>query len=253
MLRTSDQALDGDARIGPLEPAPAPTDIFPARQGAHSNNLQEWLVSPQRLWFWSACFALLGIVALPVDISLANWFADGRLNDIVPGDLFRLLILSEVFALGTSVIIILAIVVVLDPPQWQRLPRIVCMSLGAGLIANLMKLCIVARLRPERASEISNVSATFVEWFPMANLGRHLQSCPSAHAATATGLFVALSACYPRGTVLFGAIAALACCQRVECGAHFLSDSLWGVGVGLAVAGLAASKLWPRRLDLIRP
>ena len=54
---------------------------------------------------------------------------------------------------------------------------------------------------------------------------------PSAHAATAVGLAIALGVLYPRGRWLFIAFAFLAGLQRIEAQAHFASDVLAGAAV----------------------
>jgi undecaprenyl-diphosphatase len=71
--------------------------------------------------------------------------------------------------------------------------------------------------------------------------GHALQSFPSAHAATAVGLAIGLSALHPRGRWLFAAFALLAVVQRIEAQAHFSSDVLAGAAVGCAAAAAVSS------------
>jgi membrane-associated phospholipid phosphatase len=94
------------------------------------------------------------------------------------------------------------------------------------------------------------VQSTFIACLPQWNrdsLGRGygyaLQSLPSAHAATAVGLALALAALYPRGRWLFASFAVLAGLQRIEAQAHFASDVLAGAAVGCMVG---AAWQWSR-------
>jgi len=73
-------------------------------------------------------------------------------------------------------------------------------------------------------------------------LDRSLQSFPSAHTATAFGLAIGLVRIYPRARWLFFCLATLAAVQRLEAGAHFLSDVCAGAALGLFVAGLATDR-----------
>jgi hypothetical protein len=59
-----------------------------------------------------------------------------------------------------------------------------------------------------------------------------VQSCPSAHVATAVAAALALGTVYPRGVRMFSLIAGFVAVHRIQTGAHFLSDTLWGAAVG---------------------
>ena len=73
---------------------------------------------------------------------------------------------------------------------------------------------------------------------------------PSAHAASAVGLAVALSRFYPQGRPLFVGLAVLACLQRMTSGAHFLSDVLAGAAIGYLFAHACVGNGWlARRFD----
>jgi membrane-associated phospholipid phosphatase len=109
------------------------------------------------------------------------------------------------------------------------------MSLGAGMAANGLKL-LVARWRPRQFDFAGTVQDTFGRVLAFGAGGSAQQSFPSAHAATAVGLTIALSWLYPRGRWLFAALAVLVVCQRVESGAHYLSDALVGLAIGWVVA-----------------
>jgi membrane-associated phospholipid phosphatase len=80
------------------------------------------------------------------------------------------------------------------------------------------------------------VWSTFGQWFSALGAGSPGQSFPSAHTATAVGFAAALTWLYPQGRLLFPLLAVLVGCQRIACGAHYLSDVLVGAAAGCLVA-----------------
>jgi membrane-associated phospholipid phosphatase len=189
-----------------------------------------------RLAIAAIAFALLAAAVLSVDLQVAAFLRAHPL----PSELARLVRLSEVFAWGGTVALLILIAAVLDTRGWRILPPLAIGAFGAGLIADGFKL-VVARLRPG-AADSSGAAETFLAWLPLLQLdalghpyGRALQSFPSGHAATAVGLAIALAALYPRGRWLFVTLAALACFQRMEAQAHFASDVLSGAAIGCLV------------------
>ncbi len=91
---------------------------------------------------------------------------------------------------------------------------------------------LVARTRPLAFDFHHDVWATFGRWLPATSVA---QSFPSGHTATAAGLALGLAAMYPKGRWLFLLLAVLVGCQRIECGAHFLSDVLCGAAASCLV------------------
>ncbi len=200
----------------------------PARSGAASRVACE---SSVRRWGLPLGFALIGLAILPIDLPISHWFLDHN----CPDSLDKLLSLSESFAHGLGAALILATAFILDPATRSAIPRMGIASLGAGLFANLGKL-VLSRTRPDHFSFHGTVWDTFGKWFPLTSAGSGGQGFPSAHAATAAGLALALAWRYPRGRMWFFFLAALSTMQRVSAGDHFPSDALWGVAVGLFVA-----------------
>lgn len=186
-------------------------------------------------------FALLAAIALPFDRSVALWFAEHRL----PGELARLVRLSEVFGWGGGVAMIIVTATLLDSRGWRvLLPALIVPSFGAGLAADTIKL-FIARTRPHATHAAASVFDTFVASFPAfrseaiaGGYGHHVQSFPSGHAATAVGLAIALSLLYPRGKWLFPVFATLAMLQRIDADAHYLSDVLAGGVVACLVSAI---------------
>jgi membrane-associated phospholipid phosphatase len=169
--------------------------------------------------------------AFSIDCPLSSWcLADG-----CPGELARFLKVAEAFGNGFGVVLILLAVHQLDPRRRPKMPRLIAMSLGAGLAANGVKM-LIARTRPREFGFDGGVAETFGRWLPMLGEGSAGQSFPSAHTATAVGLAIALSWLYPRGRLMFGALAVLVACQRIESGYHFASDTVAGAAVGIFIA-----------------
>lgn len=187
--------------------------------------------------------ALAAGLALSVDMPVARRIERGDL----PGDLTRLVRLSEAFAFGGTVAIILLVAATLDPRGWRVLPRLAASAFGAGLAADLVKL-LVARMRPAEANLAGAVRETFLTWLPLwhgdsiermqLEYGHGLQSFPSGHTATAVGLAVALATLYPRGGWLFALLATLAGFQRIQSQSHFTSDVLAGAAIGCLVGAV---------------
>lgn len=195
------------------------------------------------------CLVLLAAAALPLDLPLSQACLNGKW----PGDLKDLIAFGEMFGHGLGVAVIVLIIFVLDPPRRYALPRVLLCAYGSGLAANGVKL-LLARTRPRHFEFDGDVMTTFVEWFPQLTISPANQGFPSAHTATAVGFAVALAALYPRGRILFGVLAAVVACQRIQSGAHFLSDTLCGAAVGWLIAGLCLYighlPRWLDRLDI---
>lgn len=197
-------------------------------------------------------FLLLAALALVVDVPVASFVKLGK----VPGDLKSLVRLSEAFAYGGTVGLIILLAAVLDGRSWQVVPRLAICAFGAGLLADGVKL-LVARQRPSLVDSSAQVLETFAGWLPLVQGNHRLQSFPSGHTATAVGLAIALSTLYPRGWWLFMAIAALSGFQRIESESHFLSDVLVGAAIGCLVGAACTPRTrmgqWLARLETATP
>lgn len=197
---------------------------------------------------------LLGAAAaaLAIDCPLARWCVEDR----CPGLLGELFGAAQVFGDGFGVMLIGLAIYIFDPARRWAIGRVMVMSLGAGLAADVVKLFIV-RVRPRHFDFQGGVADTFGEWLPLVGGGSGGQSFPSAHTATAVGLAVALAWLYPRGRWLFVFLVVLVACQRVEAGAHYLSDTLAGAAVGWLVATACIQNVWVAggfdRLELFYP
>jgi membrane-associated phospholipid phosphatase len=195
--------------------------------------------SSNSLYLSAVVLAVLAAAALLVDIPVARLSVENRAS----GDIRKLLNISEVFAHGFGVALILITVAVLDPSRRRQLPRVCACAFGAGIVAQLAKHGL-PRTRPNVFDFTGDVWSTFSA--TSSSLGgdagrmmvRGLQSFPSGHTATAVGLAFGLGWLYPRGRWLFFAFAALAAFQRIESSAHYVSDTLAGAAIACVMVGL---------------
>lgn len=198
--------------------------------------------SASRLYVAGAILWLLAIVAVfTLDGPLARYGLDQ-----IPGDLRRLVQLSEVYAHGTGVVMIFLVIWALDHELRSFVPRLAILTFLPGIVARMGKL-LVARQRPMAFGSEGVASDSFLG-FPGVGGAWELQSFPSGHTATAVGLAIVLSYVYPRGRHLFAVFAVLAAAQRVMSDAHFLSDTLVSAGIACMVtAALRDRLLWDAR------
>jgi membrane-associated phospholipid phosphatase len=213
-----------------------------------------WLTIP-------LAFALAAGLALSVDCPISHWWITWRDASPYPkwinSGLSRvrdLLEIFENFGNGLGVAVILFTIFVLDPARRWGMLRLGACAYGAGLAANGLKL-LLARTRPNEFHFLGDVWTSFGAWLPGTSAGSMGQSFPSAHTATAVGFAAGLVWLYPRGRWLFPLFAVLTGCQRIQTGAHFLSDVLAGAALGslVALAFLKCGLLpgWMDRLENI--
>ena len=202
-----------------------------------------------RIYLLAGLLFASSAAALMIDMPVARLAA----NQGMPGDLRKLFSVSEVFAHGMGVALILIAVLVLDPSARRRLPRVIGCAYGAGLAAQLAKN-LFPRVRPNVCDLSSTAWQTFFagggdRYAQLQQLtGRDIHSYPSGHSATAVGLAFGLAWLYPRGRWLFAAYALLAVMQRIESGAHFSSDTLAGAAIACLVAGACFDQRGLQRL-----
>lgn len=228
------------------------------RAGRPRRTLEPWLapepLASARSWPWLVIPALwlAAAASLVIDLPVARFWRDHK----TPGFIVDALESAEAFGNGAGVILLLAGAYFLGALQGRTLPRLALASLGAGLVADAFKL-IIARTRPRDSSLAEGVLATFGDWLPSVTAESSMQGFPSAHVATAVGLAFALSYFHPRGRWVFGTFAVMVLLQRVQTGAHFLSDTLAGAAVGWGTAvvlfRLPGLRTWFERFESPRP
>lgn len=189
---------------------------------------------------------------------LAVLVLDAPLNKLMtpaslPGEFRRAIHLSEAFAHGSGVLMILGTLFFALPEHRKSLGIVALCAFGAGILADGIKL-LIPRIRPLYVDHsIESGLDTFLPFLitpfqSLDTLDPHaIQSFPSAHTATAVGLAWGLSYFFPRGMPAFFTLAALASFQRFFFGAHWPSDifasamlgTLWSFGI---LSRLAPSK-----------
>lgn len=171
--------------------------------------------------------SLLIWTTLAIDVSVEQYFLS-----IKPRGFVRdLLKVAEVFGNGFGVVLVLVVVIVLDNSRKASALRLAWCSLGAGLMADVIKL-FISRARPYAANMDIAAWESFGPLAPFMAGGPAAQSFPSAHTATAAGLAVGLAMLYPRGRYLFVTLTVGVALQRMVMGVHFPSDVLIGAAVG---------------------
>jgi membrane-associated phospholipid phosphatase len=183
-------------------------------------------------WIGLALIAV-GLAVVPFDLSVFEWFKDKKVREA----LSEILSVCEAFGNGAGLPCFVCLIWLLAPRDRLRLPRLITAALAAGLMADGVKM-LVGRTRPVCFSlqhPLGVVSETFQGCFPFGAGGSGMQSFPSAHAALAFGMALALTRLYPAGRPMFLALGAAVCLQRVIVGMHYLSDVLCGAGIGWLV------------------
>jgi membrane-associated phospholipid phosphatase len=174
---------------------------------------------------------LASLSALAVDLPLSRAMVEGQ----ALRPLHYVLNSIEPFGQPPAVIVVSLAVLSCGGVRRGAGFRIVAGGLAPGLTVDLLKLC-VARVRPRHVSDFHGaVFDTFSGAFPGISAGSEMQSWPSGHTAVAVGFCLALSAIFPKGRWLFRVLAALVALQRIESGAHFLSDALFAAAIAYAV------------------
>lgn len=222
------KSMSADTRapaIIPFEPAPQALAVEPVAQPG--------VESSARKWFVGVLIMALGALAFTIDVPVSQMMVEGswpqpvrRLRKPIHDFLGAI----EPFGQPTAVIAVSLAVLLCAGPGRGVAFRIFAGAVGAGLCVDVLKI-IVARVRPRHFNFQGTVSDTFHSLFPGSAGGSHIQSWPSGHTAMAVGFCLALSSVFPRGRWLFITLAVLVALQRIESGAHYLSDTLFATAV----------------------
>lgn len=199
------------------------------RQGAWRLTGARVTAVPWPCWAALSC-GLLAVLATPLDQPLAAWVA----RTSFPSELLNLLLIGERFGHGFGAAVIVVAVWTLHCRRRLAM-RIAACAAFSGLAASVLKVWI-GRVRPN-AGHLPWPSGFWLR------LGEGpfdyvTKSFPSGHAATAVGLAVGLTWLFPRGRWLFAALALLTAVQRLQSGAHYLSDVLAGAALALLISTL---------------
>lgn len=177
----------------------------------------------------------IGVVCQTWDLEISRFVQKIK----IPGDFRKAISLSECFAHTSGGIVIFATLLWIDFKNRKKLWRAAIFTLVCGLASNAAKL-MVPRYRPHSLdmSEIEIASSWQTWGVPWTGswFEEQLRSFPSGHSATAVAFAIGLTQVYPRGKWIFASLAVLACFQRLESSAHFLSDIMGGIVISLVLS-----------------
>ncbi|MEQ1904355.1 MAG: phosphatase PAP2 family protein [Pirellulaceae bacterium] len=209
-------------------------------------------------WTYARVILLGGLViaslaVMPLDIEISRFLGTENL----PGDAVSALKMTEFFAHGFGITLILAAVFALDPSRRYALIPVIVAQLLASLVVHVVKVNVV-RWRPADFFNLSEpATSSFVSWLgwlnPDSNQSWNLmsvtQSYPSGHSAAVVALALSLTWLYPHGRVLFLVMAILGCLQRIIFHAHWPSDVLMGATIGYLVAMSVLNSRFAQRMN----
>ncbi len=202
-----------------------------------------WRTTPVRLFAFAA---LCAVASIPCMRSWDEAWLQARESWNVPGDLRKAIELSEAYAHGSGVIVILGSLWWIDVTNRRRIGHAAITTLFAGSVANGLKF-IFTRIRPHSDTNLQ-VDDNWLPLFHGSFWDSTHRSFPSGHAATAVALAIGLSWAYPRGRYIFYGLAGMACFQRLSSGAHFPSDVLVGAAIACCCAA-PMSRIRPSELQ----
>jgi membrane-associated phospholipid phosphatase len=213
---------------------------------AKAPHVERALFRPAMLFALGVVSIIVGILALAIDIGVAQFYLDHK------DWYWKPFLLAEVFAHGWGVALIFLGVFCLAPDKRIYLPRAMTITFGAGILANVGKL-VYARQRPRATDMSQSIYETFRGWLPSMNeiygevpsgISRSdWQSIPSSHTATGVALALSLTMLFPQGRYYFLLMAVMAGVQRIITESHFCSDLCWGAAVAFLFAGIVQSPL----------
>lgn len=228
-----------------LIPAIKPAGGASAPQDSAIDELPVCALSPQsvtRYWVLCGLFAAAGILAMAVDVPLSRAMVAANASPS-PGKLREglrdFLGSMEPFGQPPTIVAVALAVYLCGANLRQAAFRIAGSFVIASLAVLSVKMCI-SRIRPvalftQQIDFDGRALDTFQGIFRGTRGGTAYQSFPSGHTTAAVAFCLALAAIVPRGRWLFAPLAGLVALQRIECGAHFLSDTLFAASLACVV------------------
>lgn len=219
--------------------------------------LAQLAVAPVRYDSKIPFLAKVGVVAIMLVIAFAfdrkvaawviahpTWFWDLASNHphARKGDIARDLIWLEQFGHWAATTAICCAVGLLDPKGRRRGLAIAAACFWTFVVTHLLKDTF-GRTRPNMWDALHIPPGTWIWGGPEQGfrLGAGWASFPSGHTSAAFALASALAWFYPRGRILFMYLAVVTAIQRVLHEAHFISDVIAGMAVGVCVSRIVLS------------
>ena len=206
-----------------------------------------WSIANQPLWRSGVVAGLLLLLSATCFVTLDHRVA-GFLRVHVPsGEAMNLFQAIEHFGTIYGAVLILITVWIVVPTARMRVVRTISAAIAAGLLANVVKLC-VSRTRPGTFDFDLSIWESFTGVFGLGAGGSRQQSFPSAHTAFAVSFAVLLGEMFPVGRNWFLCLAGLVAMQRVLSSAHYPSDVLAGAAIGYMTARCYAGTTFVSRI-----
>ncbi len=193
------------------------------------------------MFFGAVLCGLLALLVADFDIALLQFLNP----DMLPGDASRILKLSEFFAHGMCVAVVVWATWVMAPEYRRHLLRLLMCVIWPPLIVHAVKTIVVRRRPTSYLDQLlvpsyPDTSAETWEGLMLQgefNLVYQSQSFPSAHTAAVVGLAIGMCWLFPKGKYLYVFLACLASLQRVVFLAHWPSDVLASVAIAVLISG----------------
>lgn len=209
---------------------------FPQRVESGELNIRQ---SKAKILLAMAICLAVGLIALPWDFRISLAIRYGGIR----GDWQKFVNLSEVFAHFLSLTLLFSLLLWCDVKRRKMLASGIAFVALSGLAANAAKM-IIPKARPNSLDHLTPEDYPNSAWdlwgtpFTGSWFSEEIRSFPSGHAATATAVAIALTFVYPRGRWFFAFLALLASFQRLQVGAHYVSDVMGGIAITLLLAYL---------------
>lgn len=185
-----------------------------------------------RSWWVAGCLLLLSATSM----ALLDHACSGYLQAHPPtGEVMSFFQAAEHFGTPYGALLILVSVWIVLPQVRTRVVRTISAAIAAGLLADLVKLC-VSRTRPNVFDFDQSIWTSFTGVFQWGAGGSRHQGFPSAHTAFAISFAVMLGEMFPVARRWFLCLGSLVALQRVVSCAHFPSDVLAGSAIGYVTA-----------------
>lgn len=219
--------------------------------------LWRWSAPESRRW-WARPL-VLGLILTVGLFPLDGWLSDLLSRLRLGGDVKRTMTWFGEYGQGGAAILLVLLVCILDPANRRRLLDYLMAAALTGLAVLAVKV-MVGRPRPRPSLLEFYDHMTFFgpfgahpfgpndgvrhSWELWSDAASDLWSLPSSHTAHAVVMTVWIATVYPRLRTLAVVLASIVGFSRVLFAAHYPTDVIAGVFVGLVVARPCVHHLW---------